>query len=77
MRASWIRQLVGRGVLRKRLRRRACSVGTCPRCGSVLFGLTEDWLDAERVMSRHLEGCSVATPATTGGGAVRPMRRSA
>jgi hypothetical protein len=41
----------------------------------VLFALTEDWLDAERVLVRHLEGC--AEPTSQISVRARPMVRSA
>lgn len=78
MLVSWVRQLLGRGLLRRRARHRACTLGACPRCGRPL-GAREDWLEAERLVSEHLARCPSdgrATPriAVAGG---RPMLHSA
>jgi hypothetical protein len=58
------------------MRRRACSIGACPRCGTVLFALSDDWLDAERAVVEHLEG-ACAEPAARISVRPRPMLRSA
>ena len=48
---------MGRSLLRERLPLRARPLGDCPRCGRTLLGATDDWLDAERVVTDHLLAC--------------------
>ena len=52
--------MMGRSLLRERLRLRARPLGECPRCGRTLLGPSEDWLDAERLVTDHLTVCEPA-----------------
>jgi hypothetical protein len=62
MRRSWLRRILGRSLLRERLPLRARPLAECPRCGLTLLGASEDWLDAERLVTDHLMVCEpVAT----------------
>ena len=60
MRRSWLRRILGRSLLRERLPLRARPLGECPRCGRTLLGPSEDWLDAERLVTDHLMLCEPA-----------------
>jgi hypothetical protein len=66
MRVSWLRRFAGRGLLRQRLHHRVRPIGECPRCGGMLLVSTECWLDAERVVTEHLQHCRLvrAVPET-------------
>jgi hypothetical protein len=79
MRTSWIRRVMGRSLLRRRSRQRTTAVGDCPRCGSVVLGATECWLDAERILTEHLRTCDpgAAVPAPPRSGRVRGLLRHA
>jgi hypothetical protein len=57
MRGRWHRLLGGRSLLRVRAVRGTHPIGDCPRCGDPLTAATEDWLDAERVVTEHLQSC--------------------
>jgi hypothetical protein len=57
MRGRWSRLLGGRSLLRERAVRGAHPIGDCPRCGDPLTAPTECWLDAERVVTEHLQSC--------------------
>lgn len=70
MHRSWIRRVLGRSLLRERLPLRARPLGDCPRCGRTLLGATDDWLDAERIVTDHLLACEL--PAPVQHEAVRP-----
>ena len=54
--------MMGRSLFRERLPLRARPLGDCPRCGRTLLGATDDWLDAERVVTAHFMACEVAAP---------------
>ena len=56
MRGSWIRRLIGRSLLRARQRVRPRPFGECPACGTTLVS-SDEWLDAERVVTEHLRIC--------------------
>ena len=60
MRRSWLRRLMGRSLLRERVPLRERPLGACPRCGRTLLGPSEDWLDAERLVTDHLMVCERA-----------------
>ena len=53
---AWIRRLMGRSLLRERQHLRARPFGDCPDCGTTLVS-SDDWLDAERVVTEHLRTC--------------------
>jgi len=53
---------MGRSLLRERLPLRARPLGECQRCGRMLLGATDDWLDAERVVTDHLLSCELPGP---------------
>ena len=59
MRQSWLRRVMGRSLLRDRLPLRARPLGECPRCGRTLLGPSEDWLDAENLVTDHLRACEI------------------
>jgi hypothetical protein len=61
MRRTWLRRVMGRSLLRDRLPLRARPLGDCPRCGRTLLGPTEDWLDAENLVTDHLMVCEQET----------------
>jgi hypothetical protein len=52
--------MMGRSLLRERLPLRDRPLGDCPRCGRTLLGPSEDWLDAERLVTDHLMLCEDA-----------------
>ena len=49
--------MMGRSLLRERLPLRARPLGACPRCGCTLLAPSEDWLDAENLVTDHLLVC--------------------
>jgi hypothetical protein len=63
MRMRWWRRVVGRSLLRERSGRRSRAIGSCPRCGDVVVGAGEDWLEAENAMAEHLLACPVRKTA--------------
>jgi hypothetical protein len=62
MRRTWLRRVMGRSLLRERLPLRARPLGECPRCGRTLLGSSEDWLDAENLVTDHLRACDRPAP---------------
>jgi hypothetical protein len=47
---------MGRSLLRERQHVRSRPFGDCPACGATLVA-SDDWLDAERVVTEHLRTC--------------------
>jgi len=54
--------MMGRSLLRERPLLRARPLEECPRCGRTLLRATDDWLDAERVVTDHLQACEPEAP---------------
>jgi hypothetical protein len=54
--------MLGRSLLRERLPLRTRPLGECPRCGRTMLGATDDWVDAERVVTDHLLACELQVP---------------